>query len=99
MVRILSATTGLFLSFVLAAVLIAFIGMNSPETLSWLINGARTTKVWLTSSVLPARYNVWLELLLEERQLLFMFFTLVARLILAAFANIGWWLLGRVQGR
>lgn len=99
MLKVLGATGGLFLALVIGGVLMAFIGINYPEALSYLTSWARVVKVWLTSSVLPARYNVWLELLLEERQLVFMFFTLVARMFLALLSNIGWWLLGRVTKR
>lgn len=97
MVKALASTGGIFLALVLGGVLMAFVGINVPELLSFLTGWARVVKVWLTSSVLPARYNVWLELLLEERQLVFMFFTLVARLILIMIGSIGWWLLGRVR--
>jgi hypothetical protein len=99
MLRVLGSTGGMFVSLILGGLLMAFIGINSPETLSACIGGARQVKIWLTSSVLPARYNVWLELLLEERQLVFMFFTLVARLVLAALTSLVLWLFGRATSQ
>ena len=49
----------------------------------------------ITSTGLDPKYNIWVELLLEERQLLFMFFTIAARIVLgilgALFAAlVGW---------
>lgn len=100
MVRIVMSTGGLFLALLLGALAFAFFAINLPESLSYFISWARQIKVWLaTSGVLPARYNVWLELLLEERQLVFMFFTLLARLTLAMITSVFWWLVGRVSSR
>jgi hypothetical protein len=93
--QIIGSTLWLLLALVLGAVAMAFFALNFPETLSQFIGVARQVKVWLASSVLPARYNVWLELLLEERQLVFMFFTLAARLFLAVVSSLFWWLIGR----
>lgn len=95
--QIIGSTVWLFLALVLGAVAMAFCAINLPETLSSLIGVARQVKIWLASSVLPARYNVWLELLLEERQLVFMFFTLAARLFLAVVSTFFWWLIGRAS--
>jgi hypothetical protein len=47
--------------------------------LSW----ARSLKGAITSTGLEPKYNIWIELLLEERQLLFMFFTILARILLS----------------
>jgi hypothetical protein len=54
----------------------------SPETLSLLLAWARSFKSLITGTGLEARYNIWLELLLEERQLLFMGFTIFARILI-----------------
>jgi hypothetical protein len=47
---------------------------------------ARDLKGVITNTGLDPKYNIWLELLLEERQLLFMFFTIAARIVLAILA-------------
>lgn len=82
MLRLLLSTGNIFLSLVLGALMLALVGYNSPETLSEMLGWARNLKSWITSTGLEPKYNIWLELLLEERQLLFMFFTIIARILL-----------------
>ena len=82
MLRLLFSTGNIFLSLVLGALLLAFVGFHDPETLSMMLGWARELKGVITGSGLDPRYNIWVELLLEERQLLFMGFTIVARILL-----------------
>lgn len=83
MVRLLLSTGNIFLSLILGAFMLAFVGYYSPETLSEMLSWARHLKGAITSTGLEPKYNIWLELLLEERQLLFMFFTVIARILLS----------------
>lgn len=85
----------LFLSLILGAVLLAIVGYNSPQTLSELLGWARSLKQFITTRGLAPHYNIWIELLLEERQLLFMLFTIAARLILGILAGLLSLLFGR----
>lgn len=78
--------TNLVFSLILGALLMAVVAIYSPETLSMMLGWARSFKSLITSTGLNAKYNIWLELLLEERQLLLMFFTVIARIILALIA-------------
>lgn len=82
MFRILLSTGNILLSLILGALLMALVAVFSPETLSELLGWAHSFKSLITGTGLNAKYNIWLELLLEERQLLFMGFTIFARLIL-----------------
>ena len=82
MLRILLSTGNILLSLILGAMLMALVAVYSPETLSVLLSWARGFKSVLTGTGLSAKYNIWLELLLEERQLLFMGFTIFARILL-----------------
>lgn len=84
MLRLFLTTGNIFLSLILGAIMLALVGYNSPETLSEMLSWARNLKGWITSRGLEPKYNIWLELLLEERQLLFMFFTIFARILLFA---------------
>ena len=90
--RLLLSTSTIFLSLILGALALAFVGYNWPETLSQMLGWARDLKGVITSSGLDPRYNIWVELLLEERQLLFMFFTIAARIFLSLLAApfAGW---------
>jgi hypothetical protein len=80
--RILFSAGNILLSLILGALLMALVAIYSPETLSQLLGLARQFKALITGTGLDARYNIWLELLLEERQLLFMGFTVVARILI-----------------
>jgi hypothetical protein len=86
LLRLLLGTSTIFLSLILGAFALAFVGYNWPETLSQMLGWARDLKSVITSSGIDPRYNIWVELLLEERQLLFMFFTIAARIVLALLA-------------
>ena len=95
LLRLMFGTGTLFFSLVLGAIALAFVGFNSPETLSLMLSWARDLKGVITSTGLEPKYNIWVELLLEERQLLFMFFTIAARLVLAVIAGLFAALFGR----
>lgn len=81
--RIAISTGSIALSLVLGALALAFVGINSPETLDKLITLAATVKSYIVGTNLPAKYNVWIRLLLEEKQLVFMFFTIIMRILLS----------------
>ena len=95
LLRLLLSTSTLFFSLILGAFALAFVGYEYPETLSQMLGWARELKAVITSSGLDPKYNIWVELLLEERQLLFMFFTIAARIVLGILAALFMALLGR----
>jgi hypothetical protein len=84
--RLFLAISNVVLSLILGALLMAVVAIYSPETLSTMLGWARSFKSLITSTGLDPKYNIWLELLLEERQLLLMFFTVIARIILGIVA-------------
>ena len=86
LLRLLVGTSTIFLSLILGAFALALVGYNSPETLSRMLGWARDLKGIITTTGIDPKYNIWVELLLEERQLLFMFFTIAARILLALIA-------------
>ena len=86
LLRLLLGTSTIFLSLILGAFALAVVGYNSPETLSQMLGWARDLKGVITTTGIDPKYNIWVELLLEERQLLFMFFTIAARIVLALIA-------------
>jgi hypothetical protein len=51
--------------------------------LSYMLGIARDVKAAITGTGLDPKYNIWVEVLLEERQVLFMFFTIAARILMA----------------
>lgn len=95
MLRLLFSMSSLFFSLVLGAIMLGLVGYNSPETLSYLLARAGELKHLITSTGLDPKYNIWVEVLLEERQLLFMFFTITARLIIGILGMLVGMLFGR----
>lgn len=93
--RLMLSMSGLFFSLILGAMLLGIVGYNSPETLSYLLGVAGNLKHLITGTGLDPKYNIWVEVLLEEKQLLFMFFTITARLILAVLGGLAGALIGR----
>jgi hypothetical protein len=91
--RVLLSTGNIVFSLVLGAIALAFVGINYPETLDQIINLATSVKGYIVNTNLPPKYNVWVRLLLEEKQLVFMFFTILMRILLAILQSIamGFW--------
>jgi hypothetical protein len=93
--RVLLSTGNIIVSLVLGAIALAFVGINYPETLDQIINLAVSAKSYIVATNLPPKYNVWVRLLLEEKQLVFMFFTVVMRVVLAILQTIVFGFFGR----
>ena len=86
MLRVLFSIGNIVFSLILGAVLLIFVAFNSPETLSASLHWAHNVKEIITGTPLDPKYNVWLEFLLDDRQLVFMGFVVLARILLALFA-------------
>jgi hypothetical protein len=80
--RVLFSIGNIVLSLILGAVLLALVGVHSPETLSALLHWSHSVKEIITGTSLDPKYNVWIEFLLDDRQLVFMFFVVLARIVL-----------------
>ncbi len=86
MLRVFFSIGNIVLSLILGALLLALVGVHSPETLSSLLRWSHSVKEIITGTSLDPKYNVWIEFLLDDRQLVFMFFVVLARVILALIA-------------
>lgn len=86
MLRILLATGNIFVSLVLGAIAFGFVFIKYPETMSQILDAAAGLKAWLISQGLATEYNNWIRVLLEERQLVFMGFTILMRIALSLVA-------------
>ena len=95
MVRVLLATSNVFVSLVLGALAMGLVWYLWPETIQHLFLAASSVKSWLVNLGLPPRYNNFLWFLIEERQLVYMGFVTVTRALLAALVALGAWTLAR----
>jgi hypothetical protein len=99
MLRVLFATSNILVSLVLGALALAYVGINDPQSLSVMLSWARSIKAIIVGLGIAPKYNVWIELLLEERQLLFMLFTIAARIALAILTSIVLAVVGPITDR
>ncbi len=98
MVRTLLAAGNMVTAFVLAILLIIFLGLNYPPAISTSLRWARSAKDVITGTGLNPSYNVWLEFLLEDRQLVFIGYTIIMRMVLALMTYTGSRIRSRVRG-
>ena len=83
--RTTNATFTIFLSFVLSYIMLIGLGILWPDGLDWLVQRAKQVEAIIVQPDIPARYRVWLDLLIEEGAILLLFFTMIARILLAIF--------------
>lgn len=81
--RTANATFTIFLSFVLSYVMLIALGVLYPEGLNWLVQRAKEVEAVLVQPDIPVQFRVWLDLLIEEGAILLLFFTVIARIIIA----------------
>lgn len=81
--RATNATFTIFLSFVLSYIMLIGMGIMWPEGLDWLVQRAKDFEALILRPDIPVRYKVWMDLLIEEGAILLLFFTLIARILVA----------------
>lgn len=98
MVRTFLAAGNMVTAFLLAIITIVFLGLNYPPAISASLRWARTAKDVITGTGLDPSYNVWLEFLLEDRQLVFIGYTIIMRMVLALLTYTGLRIRNKVRG-
>ncbi len=96
--RLLLSTGNIFLSLVLGAIAFGFVFLKYPDTMNQILDAASGLKTWLITRGLSPEYNNWIRVLLEERQLAFMGFTIVARIVLSIVTGTLTWIWDTVRG-
>ena len=85
LLTVLRASGIIFLSLVLAAIALVYVGIEHPTALEGMLVQASHFKEVMTNTSytgLDVRYNVWVKFLLQEQQFVFMFFVIVMRIVL-----------------
>lgn len=83
MTRMLISTGNIIVSLILGALLFGYVFINYPDLMGAVFDAAASFKSWLINRGLSSEYNNWIRALVEERQLAFMGFTVVARIMLS----------------
>ena len=87
MTRVIAATLNIFFSLFLGALALAFCAVQYPGIVNDFLIVAEGLKHNITTTDIPVQYNIWIKFLLQEQQLVFMFFVIIMRVI---FALIVW---------
>jgi hypothetical protein len=85
--RIGSTFSTLFLSFVLAIFMLVVIWASFPDVLQSLLNIADNIEGMIAGLDLPGRYSTGLRLIVSDDKILLVFFTILARVLIAIFAT------------
>lgn len=96
--KLFLATSNIFTSLVLGAIAFGYVFIQHPELMSQILDWAAGLKSWLITRGISPAYNNWIRVLLEERQLTFMGFTIVARIVLSIVTAIGSTIYDRIVG-
>jgi hypothetical protein len=95
MKQVLLSTGNVFVSLVLGALAFGFVFIKFPGLMEQILNLAAELKLWLTSRGVSPEYNNWIRVLLEERQLVFMGFTIVTRVLMVSLVALVSWVFNR----
>jgi hypothetical protein len=96
--RLFISTSNVFFSLILGAIAFGFVFIKYPDTMAQILDGATSLKSWLITRGISTEYNNWMRVLLEERQLVFMGFTIVARIALSIVTGTLAWLWDTARG-
>lgn len=99
MIRVVFAAVNVFASLVLGALVMGLVWYFWPDTIQSLFMWASGLKAWMVNRGLPAHYNIFLWFLIEERQLVYMGFVTVSRIVLAALVAVVAWAIARWNTR
>jgi len=97
--RMVLAGGNMVAAFLLAILTIVYLGFNYPPVISASLRWARVVKDIITGTGLNPSYNVWLEFFLDEKLLVFIAYTIMSRMALAAFTFVGYRLWDGVRQR
>jgi hypothetical protein len=84
-----------FFSLILGAVALGFFWFYFPDATLQLFKWAGSIRESLISGTWPARYEVVLRALVDERQIVYMGFVLATRIIVGVLIVLGYKLVGR----
>jgi hypothetical protein len=78
----------IFFSFVLATFAIVTMALYAPDAMTQILNFGRTVEGWLSPDQVPTRITVWIRFLVDEYQVTYIFFVIVARIVIALFLTL-----------
>lgn len=77
-----------FVSVIVASVALVSLGFYAPDLSNEMLNAAGGVENWLKDTLLPragvpSTVNYWTRWLIDDNQLLFLFFVVIARVLIA----------------
>lgn len=91
----LFSSGNIILSVMLGAIAMIIFGLNFEEGFKVILNVAEQIKSWMLKLPLPTKYHNFVRLFLHESSFVFAFFTIAARIVVAALVGIGRMFLNR----
>lgn len=92
--RFLLSLGNVFFSLILGAIALGFFWFTFPDATLQLFKWAGSLRESVISGNWPARYEVVLRALVDERQIVYMGFVLVTRILVGVVIALGYKLLG-----
>jgi hypothetical protein len=83
MARVLLSAADIFASLVLGAIAFGFVFITYPEFMTIVFDRATDLRAWIIAQNPSGQYEAWMRVLLDERQLVFMGFTILIRVVLS----------------
>ncbi|HWV81625.1 MAG TPA: hypothetical protein VNZ50_09375 [Hyphomicrobiaceae bacterium] len=96
--RLLFSTGNVVFSLILGAIAFGYVFLKYPDQMAQILDWAGGFKSWLITRGISTEYNNWMRVLLEERQLVFMGFTIVVRILLSLVTGTLTWIWDTVRG-
>lgn len=81
--RVLLSAGGVFVALVLGALAFAFVFITYPDTMTMLLDRAGNIRASILARGFSSQHEAWLRVLLDDRQLVFIGFTVVMRVVLS----------------
>ncbi|MHA6289320.1 hypothetical protein [Maricaulis sp. CAU 1757] len=85
--HILGMTSTLFLSFILAIVMLSFIALTMEGVLHTLLNGADWVEDQLARLPVGGRWRAVIRYVVSDEKIVLLFFTIIARILIAVLAS------------
>ena len=94
----LFSSGNIVLSVLLGAIAMIVFGLNFEEGFKVILNVAEQIKSWLLKMPLPTKYHNFVRLFLHESSFVFAFFTIAARILVAALYSLFSTIIARSRG-
>lgn len=91
--RLMFVSSNIVASILLGAIALVLFALSFPNQFATMLDVAGSVKNWMTNLGIPPYYNNIIRLILHESTIVFSFFTIAARILVAALAALARWVM------